>query len=129
MPGTRPITAKQAPIIDEAGELEPAVADPVHPPDGQDVAGHRGDGEDRQLDGDRRGLRGVRRDEGDDLRGGDRVAVVGVVEQEPAARRPGQQDQEPAAGQERPQAGGLARRVPGRRRRCLAARLLAASAW
>ena len=89
------------------------MADPVHPPDRERVAGHRRHGENRELDGDRGGLGGVRGDEGDDLRGGDRVAVVGVVEQEPAARRPREQDQEPAAAQERSQPDrGLGRR-PG----------------
>jgi len=81
------------------------VPDAVHLGDREDVAGHGGDREDGQLDGDRGGLGGVRRDEGDDPRRGDRVAVVGVVEQEPAARGPGQQDEQPAVGEEGPQAG------------------------
>jgi hypothetical protein len=45
---------------DEAGELEPAVAEAVHPRDGKDVAGHGGGGEDCELDGDRRDLGGAR---------------------------------------------------------------------
>ena len=48
-------------------------------------------------------VRGVRGDQAEDLRGGDRVAVVGVVEQEPAARGPGQRDQPAAVGEKGPQ--------------------------
>src|SRR5260370_2143644 len=56
-----------------------------------------------QLEGDLGHGRGAGRDEAEDLRGGDRVPVVGVVEQEPSAGRAGQQDQVPAAGEEGPQ--------------------------
>jgi len=42
------------------GELELAVPDAVHLGDREDVAGHGGDREDGQLDGDRGGLGGVR---------------------------------------------------------------------
>ena len=87
----------------EPGQLQPPVPDPVQPDDGQHVPGHRGHHEDRQLQGDLGHGAGVRGDQAEDLRGGDRVPVVGVVEQEPAARGPGQRDQPPAVGEEGPQ--------------------------
>src|SRR5260370_3063980 len=55
-----------------------------------------------QLEGDLGHGRGAGRDEAEDLRGGDRVPVVGVVEQEPRAGRAGHQDQVPAAGEKAP---------------------------
>ena len=87
----------------EPGQLQLPVPDPVQPGDRQHVSGHRGHHEDRQLQGDLGHGPGVRGDQAEDLRGGDRVAVVGVVEQEPAARGPGQRDQPPAVGEEGPQ--------------------------
>ena len=87
----------------EPEQLQPPVPDLVQPGDRQHITGHRRDHEDGQLEGDLGHGGGVRRDQGQDLRGGDRVAVVGVVEQEPGAGRPGQHDQPPAVGQEGPQ--------------------------
>ena len=68
-------------------QLQPPVADPVQPGDRQDVAGHGRDHEDGELDGDLGHGRGGGRDQAQDLRRGDRVAVVGVVQQEPGAGR------------------------------------------
>jgi hypothetical protein len=79
--------------------------------DREHVAGHSRDHEDGQLEGDLGRGGGVRRDQAEDLRGGDRVAVVRVVKQEPGASGPGQHDQVAPVGQERPQPKVLARRT------------------
>ena len=42
------------------------MAEAIHPRNGKDIAGHGGDRENRELDGDRRGLGGVRGQHGDD---------------------------------------------------------------
>ncbi len=78
-------------------------------PDGSGRTSVRG-----QLDGDGGHGRGRRRDQLDDLRRRDRVAVVRVVQQEPAARGAEQHDREPPGGQQLPQpdpASGRGRRL------------------
>ncbi len=114
MPGTIAMKAKQSAIMAKPRELQPLVTDLVDLDDAEDVAGDRGDHEDRELDRDRRHRARGRRDQRDDLRRRDRVAVVGVVEQEPAARRAGQGQQQPPVGRGTPAAPSGAASCPAR---------------
>ncbi len=88
----------------EAVLLEPAVAHPVDAPHREEVARQREDHEDRERQPELLLGGGVGGDQEQDARQRDRVAVVGVVEQEPRARGPQHQQQHPPVRQELAQA-------------------------
>ena len=88
----------------EAQDLDPLAAGPIEQQDRDDVPGYGERREDPEL-GERVVQQGrVRVEQGEDLRGGDRIAVVAEVQQEPRPRRPDQPQQQLAVPDQHPEA-------------------------